>query len=218
MRYKVALQAADLALTDIEGVESQAIRFSMCSRLAGVSPAVIKLTLKTIAGDIAIPLNADGEFSLPVTDELREENPWITANQPEGWLIMTASVSIRTRLSPEFHNGFWRVRYSSLFPGHAVKKRLDAVADAISKEHKVKAHFPAPKIASLACDDELAYAKLVVGDNVREIPTEIRGDFLVPFMVDLMALDAWTSLQPAHGWTVTYEFESVNKDSQKIEP
>ncbi|TWU44721.1 hypothetical protein Poly51_59900 [Rubripirellula tenax] len=217
MRYEVAIQAADLVLTDIGGVKSQSICLSTRSRLADVSPTDIKIILQTKAGDIPIPLDADGKFTLPVIDALRKENPWITANQPQGSLIMKASVNLQMRVSSGFHNGSWRVRYSSLFPLHTVLKRVDAVTDAISKDHEVKSNFPVPKGVVLSCADELAHARMVIGDDEREIPSRTKGDFLVPFNADLMALDVWIAVQPARGWTVTPAFEPVNTNAEKAE-
>ena len=217
MRYGVALQVADIVLTDIGGIKSQSICLSTHSRLADVSPTDIKIFLQTKTGEIPIPLDADGKFTLPVTEALRKENPWITANQPQGSLTMKASLNFRMRVSPEFLDGYWRVRYSSLFPQHVAWKRVDAVLDTISQAHDVKRNLPVPQSVTLSCDDELANAKIVIGDDEREIPSPTKGDFLIPFNADLMTLDAWIAVQPAGGWTVTPEIDPVNADADKAE-
>ncbi|MFG0265271.1 MAG: hypothetical protein ACF8AM_08970 [Rhodopirellula sp. JB055] len=218
MRYAVALKAADLMLTDIGGIKSQSISLTTRSRFPDVKPTDIRITLQTKDGGIPISLDADGKFTLPVTDALRKENPWIIANQPKGSLILKASVNLYMRVSPELHNGVWRLRYSSLFPLHTVMKRVDSVTDAIARDHEVKSRFPVPKGATLSCNDELASAKFVIGDDERELSSPTNGDFLVPFNADLMALDPWIAVQPARGWTLTPEFGPSKTDIKKAEP
>ena len=217
MRYEEALRVANLVVTDLEGVKSQTICFSIRSSLTDILPSDIRITLQTGAGDVALPIDLDGRFTLPVTEALRAENPWLVANQPKGSMIMSASVEVEMRVSPEWQGGLWKVRYSSLFPIHNVLKRVGDVTDAISRTHRVTSTFPLPKSVTLTCDDELANAKLIIGRESREICSPVKGEFVILFDAALMSADSWITIDPPRGWSFTPEFESAVSEIKKAE-
>jgi hypothetical protein len=93
-RYAVlyqALSTADAArrfdrLMAIQHVES---------KLAGVQPSQIKIVIRSLRGDVPVPVKGDGEIAFPVTPELLDENPVVVTNQPRGSLTLSVTLALR---------------------------------------------------------------------------------------------------------------------------
>jgi hypothetical protein len=60
-----------------------------------VKPEAIALTIRASGGDIAVPVGADGRFSLPLDRALVEENPEVATNQPKDSLELAVSLDVR---------------------------------------------------------------------------------------------------------------------------
>ncbi|HEV2173611.1 MAG TPA: DUF2987 domain-containing protein, partial [Nitrospira sp.] len=72
------------------------VRTRISSTLAGVKPTDIKLTAMLASGQaVAIPLDADGELTLPVTSELEKENPDVVSNQPKKSLQLNFDLNMQ---------------------------------------------------------------------------------------------------------------------------
>ncbi len=54
----------------------------------------IALTLELKQGVVPLPLNAEGQFSIPFSDTLMDENPLMVSNQPRGSLSLKFTVAV----------------------------------------------------------------------------------------------------------------------------
>ncbi|MFG0266015.1 MAG: hypothetical protein ACF8AM_12835 [Rhodopirellula sp. JB055] len=116
MRYSSALRATEIEPPKIDGVVPASMRFFVRSLTPGVSPDDIRMTLKSKAGDLVISVDANGRFDLPVSKELREEDPWLIANQPKGSLRIEFAYGYEQDIEPRWVNQGWQVSYRSVFP------------------------------------------------------------------------------------------------------
>jgi hypothetical protein len=71
------------------------------SKLDGVAPEGIRLTIRAKSGDIAVPVARDGALDFPLRDDLLAENPPVETNQPKGSLSLTTTVELRLTNAPE---------------------------------------------------------------------------------------------------------------------
>ena len=74
------------------------------SKLAGVTPAQIRIVVKAQGGDIAVPVAADGRIQFPLDETLRAQNPDVQTNQPKGSLSLT--VTMELKLPDSLHIGW----------------------------------------------------------------------------------------------------------------
>ena len=208
MRYATALAVAKIDVTDIEGIASQAVKFSVRSRLPGVKPSDIRITLETNDGHQALPLDVDGSFALPVSAALKKEDPWITANQPKGSMVMSATISIFLgAIKPEFRDGEWRVEYAKLFPMHGALKRAENAAAIVAQDRAVTTTLPTPRSVTLYCDDKLAKALIVVGNKRQQVMSPKNGQFVLPYSRELIERDAVIVVHPVTGWKFEYQVD-----------
>jgi len=96
------------------------------SKLAGVSPAAIRLQIHAQSGVQEIVVDADGGFQFPFNDALIAENPAVTSNQPKGSL--TLSVTLLLRPFPSL-----RVPYREIVSG------LDQAKQVIAEDQNQRA-------------------------------------------------------------------------------
>lgn len=64
------------------------------SKSADVSPRAIRLAIRTAAGEVAVPIAADGRLDFPLRPELLAENPVVVTNQPAGSLTLSVSIEL----------------------------------------------------------------------------------------------------------------------------
>ena len=64
------------------------------SKSADVSPKAIRLSIRTAAGEVAVPISADGRLEFPLKAELLAENPVVVTNQPAGSLTLSVSIEL----------------------------------------------------------------------------------------------------------------------------
>lgn len=66
----------------------------MRSTQPDVIPGELRAFIDSKEGQIAIKLDAEGNFSVPVRDSLVGENPWIVVNQPKGTMKLEWNVGV----------------------------------------------------------------------------------------------------------------------------
>jgi len=71
-----------------------------------VRPLVITILSKN--GRIDVPVGADNSFAIPITDELRDENPTVFTNQPKGSLSLQVGVRVLLPQATRYsYSEFW---------------------------------------------------------------------------------------------------------------
>jgi len=71
-----------------------------------IRPLVITILSKN--GRIDVPVAADNSFAIPITDELRDENPTVLTNQPKGSLSLQVGVRVLLPQTTRYaYSEFW---------------------------------------------------------------------------------------------------------------
>lgn len=65
------------------------------SKLPGVRPQDIRITVQAKKGPIVVPVAADGRVDFPLDDALVAENPDVLSNQPKGSLTLTVTFALK---------------------------------------------------------------------------------------------------------------------------
>ena len=89
-------------LTQLDGLRYVFADLRIQSANPAVKPEAIALTIRASDGDIAVPVGADGRFSLPVERRLVEENPEVATNQPADSLQLNVSLDVRAEPAQAF--------------------------------------------------------------------------------------------------------------------
>lgn len=82
-------------VANLEGLRYVRADLRMTSTDAKVKPEAIVLTIRARDGDIRVPVDAEGRFSLPISRALVDENPEVITNQPEDTLQVQVGVEVR---------------------------------------------------------------------------------------------------------------------------
>lgn len=64
------------------------------SKSSDVTPKAIRLSIRTAAGEVDVPVAVDGQLDFPVKPELLAENPVVVTNQPAGSLTLSVSIEL----------------------------------------------------------------------------------------------------------------------------
>lgn len=84
-------------LTKLDGLQYVFADLHVKSVDPAVKPEAIALTIRASGGDIAVPVGADGRFSLPIERGLVDENPEVATNQPAGSLELNVALDVRAQ-------------------------------------------------------------------------------------------------------------------------
>lgn len=156
------------------------------STVPGVNTSNILLSIEARAGKIPIEIGAAGEFAIPLRDDLRAEDPWITANQPKGTMKLnckvgilmgrlTHSVSYARLMQPVRDSQHIQEQMRRFLPGSA---RLTATG--------LKLTFPA------AAKKPAAIIRARGGD--RKLEADEHGQIILPLVSDLLEENPQISL------------------------
>lgn len=120
--YATVYKAVTMQFEQIETLTNRHVRFAMLSKLPNVSPRDIRLYIDSRTGRIPLELSSDGTFTLPVSADLMEENPFIVANQPRGTMKLAADITLRGKLDSEGQllAEQHKARYRYLFSGEGI--------------------------------------------------------------------------------------------------
>jgi len=68
----------------------------------------LTITILSKTGRINVPVGTDNSFAIPMSDELRDENPTVTTNQPKGSLTLQVGVRILLPQTTRYaYSEFW---------------------------------------------------------------------------------------------------------------
>ena len=68
----------------------------------------LKITILSKNGRIDVPVAADNSFAIPITDDLRDENPTVITNQPKGTLSLQVGVRVLLPQTTRYaYSEFW---------------------------------------------------------------------------------------------------------------
>jgi hypothetical protein len=91
--YAVLYRALSPAL-EVEGDPRLRAVQRIESKLDGVRPQDIEVTIDARAGAIRVPVAADGRAAFPLRDDLLAENPPVRSNQPRGSLTVSVTLAL----------------------------------------------------------------------------------------------------------------------------
>ncbi|MAP08384.1 MAG: hypothetical protein CMM00_06010 [Rhodopirellula sp.] len=204
VRYSSALRVTEIEPPKIDGVVPTSMRFFVRSIAPGVSPDDIRMTLKSKAGDLVISVDANGHFDLPVSKELRDEDPWLIANQPKGSLRMEFAYAFEQDIEPRWVNQAWQVSYQSVFPHVHFRSQLTTAIADMKESLPIDLSYTQCEGAVLSNLNPFAFAKLMVNGVEVEMVELMDGDFVIPFDVEWLE-DARVIVSPPYGWTISID-------------
>ena len=169
IRYKGMLKMVERfeRYADAAGLESL-IRVQ--STVPDVRPGSIRLTIERVSGPIDIPIDASGAMQFPFSEALRDENPLIVSNQPNGTLAMYGTVQC-----PDFERtemGFTGLMECVTQANAGIKKAPVFVRFMIPKMNAIELHYPPGSDASV-----------VIGHDAGDVrfTADADGVILIPF-------------------------------------
>jgi Protein of unknown function (DUF2987) len=82
------------AMSKLDGLRYMKPRVRVSSKLDGVRPESIRITIHAKAGDLVVPVDAEGQILFPITQALYDENPPSETNQPKGTVSLNVSFDV----------------------------------------------------------------------------------------------------------------------------
>ena len=206
--YATLCRFAAMDLKGIAGLTNQEIRLTIKSKTPGVQPSDIRLHIESATGQIPIPLNSDGTFSLPISQELLRENPMIVANQPKGTMELEGSITLKGAcaggLAEPVDN---RQRYNSIFFLEYLKNRLTntdlgevPLSNAVSRTEVAVRLIPQR-------DTEAATIVIESSTGTFVVPKQRDGSFLLKHDPALAKENPWVLMATNHNWKVETELQ-----------
>jgi hypothetical protein len=136
------------------------------------------------SGRIALPIGADGAFSVPMREDLVAEDPWVLVNQPKGTMQLRWNAGLAPSVARQMTNA---MRYGSLM---RIVRECDDVQDTMRQ------FFPAAPRLSVA-GLRLTFRSSAVApeaiirskDGNRRLPADALGELFIPLDSDLMEED-----------------------------
>ncbi|ELP29885.1 hypothetical protein [Rhodopirellula baltica] len=214
MRYSTALQITGIEMKNIEGVAPTSMRFFVRSITPGVCSDDIQMALESKNGDLDITVDAEGNFDLPISKELQEEDPWLIANQPKGSLRMEFAYAFDLDITPQWIDQAWQVSYRSVFPYDAVRNRMEATIRKVNENHAVNFNYTESRGALFANPNPLAHLRVKVDGKDVELSALMDGEFPVPYDAEWWEADARICVSPPFGWSVDIDQVSKHEEMQ----
>lgn len=140
------------------------------SKLDGVPPAAIRLSIRARAGAIDVKPAADGSFQFPMDEALLAENPPVVSNQPKGSVTISVMPALRLPASRT-----WAI--ADIRAALAQVEQLVArqpVAGAGSKVRGAELRFAAGSDASVTVRGETE--RLLMADDEGRVLLMLDGD------------------------------------------
>ena len=141
------------------------------SKLQGVPPTAIRLTIQARGGAIAIKPTADGSFTFPMNEALLAENPLVLSNQPKGSLTISVMPALKMPAGSRWAAADIRAALSQ------VEQLLarSPVEGAGTKVRGAELHFAPGSDASVTIVGE--GERLLVADAQGRVLLVLDGDF-----------------------------------------
>lgn len=117
----------------------------VASKSGDVPPQDIRIVIHARAGDIAVPVGADGSVDFPADEALRAENPAVETNQPKGSLSLTVKAGLRV---PEALIVKWSEFTAALAQADALYANAPGAVSTV-KARGIEIHFKPGTAASV---------------------------------------------------------------------
>lgn len=157
------------------------IMLTMQSTLPGVKPTDVDAYIDAKSGKIPIPIGSEGDFSVPLRDDLLAEDPWLITNQPKGTMKINSKIGVILGHLPN------TVHYSRL---------MGPVRDGENVQEQMRRFFPgSPKLTMTGLKITFLTAKsppvIVIhargGD--RKLVANQESEIILPLTPDLLDED-----------------------------
>ncbi len=206
--YTVLCRLASVDLKGFAGLTNQEIRLTVKSKTPGVQPSDIRLHIESATSRIPIPVNSDGTFSLPISQELLRENPMIVANQPKGTMELKVSITLKGTCSDglaELTDN--RQRYNSIFFLEDLRTRLTKtdlgdvpMSNVVSRTVVAVRLIPQRDAGKATVVIESSSGRAVV-------PKQRDGAFFLMHDPSLAKENPWVLMATNHNWKVETELQ-----------
>jgi hypothetical protein len=86
----------------LEGARYMRLHSTVGTSAPGMSLADVRMVIGAAAGDIEVPIGADGTMEFPMSDALLKENPPVRVNVPQGQLSVNLTIDTEVPLADRF--------------------------------------------------------------------------------------------------------------------
>jgi hypothetical protein len=187
---------------------NQEIRLTIKSKLPGVKPSDLRVYIDSHPLRIPVSIEPDGTFSLPVSDKLLKENPYMVANQPPGTLELEAHITVQGNCRPSVQDASVnRQRYESLFSLlEGLQRQVVRVMAAPSTNRVLSS---AVVVAYLIPRRNPVAAQVVIeaAKGAIDVPREANGTFRLVRDPLLARENPWVLMPTNHEWKVELRLE-----------
>jgi hypothetical protein len=159
------------------------------SVLPNVKNSDLQAYLDSKSGKIPIHIGPDGEFALPLREDLQTEDPWLLTNQPKGTMQLNWQAGLSRALVRQMTNS---IHYRPL---------MRAMLDCEDVQAKMREFFPdSPKLAvaglKLVFSPEAKAATLIIHakGGEQKLEADANGELVIPLEADLIAEDPLLTL------------------------
>jgi hypothetical protein len=176
------LQKAQMALSRAH--TNLALALEMHSTQPGVEFSEITAFIDAKSGKVPVPIGTNGAFSVPVSNDLLVEDPWILVNQPRGTMELNWHAGLAQALASQLTNA---VHYAPL---------MRAVRECDEVQESMRQFFPnSPRLTAVGLRltfraESFAPAAIIhAKGGDRKLPANILGELIIPIDGDLMEED-----------------------------
>jgi hypothetical protein len=189
--YASVYNGATVDLSSVLGVSNVAPSFAVELLDETITLDSVKLWISSKSGNIYLPIAKDGSFHLPLSNELREENPMIVANQaPDALKLTVAYESGKRKREDIAPKG--KVRYSLLMSGFTVQAL--SFANGGATPDQIRTEFERYKGIRMELTSNKDKNVVIHSKNAILITPDAEGKFVFPFSIDLMKDDPWVTV------------------------
>ncbi len=167
------------ALTSVKPLEG-AQYIHLDQKIAVTAPGMtlddLRMVIDAEAGEIAVPVDADGTMAFPLSEALLEENPAVRVNVPDGGLSLNLSIDTTVPPAQRFSYG--------------LVADMAEEFERFTAKQGMMARMMAPDVEGLRVEfGEGARATATIGDEV--VAADDEGVLLIPLRKD------WARSRPA---------------------
>ena len=172
------------------------------SKIEGVAPKQIELTL--VLGDDRLPLkvSSDGSFQLPTDKKWNHETALILTNQPDGSLVIVIKGTMHLgRITAKRVGDSGIICFSHMFPSESIREKVHSTTSEAFPGSKAKFSIPQVEVVQFQHDTEASLkATILSADGESEIDVDSKGLFTMPRTKVRSGSSAQLRLTPANGW------------------
>ena len=181
-------------VASFEGARFVRLRPTLSAEDGSVAPGDIRLTIRSRAGDIAVPVDEKGRAEFPVRADLEAENPDVMVNVAEGKLSLNIQMDIDAPPAQRFRYGLMAQMQDEL---DALLKKQGMMARMFAPDFEgLRVEFPPGTAATAVVESGEGAETFAAGADGRIVLEDRRAWRREDPWVQLSAVPTRITLQP----------------------